>query len=42
MGLEDDLDALYATVRATYGIDVSPHPEPYLWQIIDGIATRRR
>lgn len=40
--VDDDLDALYATVRERYGITVTPHPQPYLWQIVDQIAQARR
>jgi hypothetical protein len=41
--LETDLNALYAAVAERYGVTVSlDGPQPYLWQLIDQIAMRRR
>jgi hypothetical protein len=40
---ETDLAALYADVATRYGVTVlTGQAEPYLWQLIDQIATRRR
>jgi hypothetical protein len=38
--LATDLAALYAAVRARYGIEVAHEPEPYLWEVVDRIVTR--
>lgn len=39
---DEDLEALYAMVRQRYGVAVSHDPEPYLWELVEQIATQRR
>jgi hypothetical protein len=36
-----DTDELFKAVHRVYGIEVRRNPQPYLWEIIAGIATKR-